>query len=140
MADQDPNIARLQAADPAAGAPDPQIDDIRARVLAEPNVVPLHRRRRVAVTVGAVAAGVALLAGTAVASAAIGRATAPQPETVTAASAPVAENSLPVIGAAPNSPQMPSVGVVSGGGAASTPLGAPTSTRSSGRMAALRSA
>ncbi|MGI9195941.1 MAG: hypothetical protein ACR2KE_00575 [Candidatus Nanopelagicales bacterium] len=132
MADQDPNIARLQAADPAADAPDPQIAEIRAKVLAEGNVVPL-KRRRAALTVGAIAAGVALLAGTAVASAAIGRATAPQPETVTAASAPVAENSLPVIGTSPNSPQMPSVGapgVAAGGNAG--PMGAPAAMSAAG--------
>lgn len=110
----EPIEARLQAADPAAGAADPDIAALRARVLAEPNVeatpnvVPLHRRR-IGLTVGAIAAGVALLAGTALAGAAVGRTTAPQPETVTAA-APVAEDALPVIGAAPNSPPLPAMG------------------------------
>ena len=124
---QDPN-ARLRQADPATHAPDPNIAAIRAKVLADSDatVVPL-RHRRWALAAGAVAAGVCLLAGTAVAGAAVGRSTAPQPETVSAAT-PVAEDALPVIGAAPNSPNMPAVGAPAGapvGGAATAELGAP---------------
>ena len=129
MTDQTPQDPqdRLAAVDPATSAPDPDIAAIRAKVLAQPssNVVPL-RRRRTAYVVGAVAAGLCLLAGTAVAGAAVGRVTAPTSETVTAA-APVADDALPVIGAAPNSPQMPSVGQQSGAVApgAAAPMGAP---------------
>ncbi|MFM8773610.1 MAG: hypothetical protein ACKOFP_07185, partial [Actinomycetota bacterium] len=124
MTDQTPQDPqeRLAAVDPAAWAPDLDIAAIRAKVLAEPapNVVPL-KRRRTAYVVGAVAAGVCLLAGTAVAGAAVSRVTAPSSETVTAA-APTVEDALPVIGAAPNSPQMAAVGGQSGGAA---PMGAP---------------
>ncbi|MFM7212500.1 MAG: hypothetical protein ACKOYQ_10975 [Actinomycetota bacterium] len=124
MTDQTPQDPqeRLAAVDPAAWAPDPDIAAIRAKVLAEPapNVVPL-KRRRTAYVVGAVAAGVCLLAGTAVAGAAVSRVTAPSSETVTAA-APTVEDALPVIGAAPNSPQMAAVGGQNGGAA---PMGAP---------------
>jgi len=129
MTDQTPQDPqdRLAAVDPATSAPDPDIAAIRAKVLAQPssNVVPL-RRRRTAYVVGAVAAGLCLLAGTAVAGAAVGRVTAPTSETVTAA-APVADDALPVIGAAPNSPQMASVGQQSGAVApgAAAPMGAP---------------
>ncbi|MBM3688192.1 MAG: hypothetical protein FJW80_00805 [Actinobacteria bacterium] len=124
MTDQTPQDPqeRLAAVDPAASAPDPDIAAIRAKVLAAPttNVVPL-RRRRTAYVIGAVAAGVCLLAGTTVAGAAVGRVTAPQTDTVTAA-VPTPQESLPVIGAAPNSPQMAAVGAQNAGGA---PMGAP---------------
>ena len=127
MTDQTPQDPqeRLAAVDPAASAPDPDIAAIRAKVLAEPapNVVPL-KRRRTAYVVGAVAAGVCLLAGTAVAGAAVGRVTAPSSETVTAA-APTVEDALPVIGAAPNSPQMAAVGGQNGGAAPMGGWGAP---------------
>lgn len=125
--------ARLAATDPAATAPDPNIAAIRAKVLSQPEttVVPL-RRRRVAIVVGAVAAGVCLLAGTAVAGAAVGRVTAPQPETVTVA-APVAEDALPVIGAAPNSPQMPAVAAPSSGGG-NPAMGAPEAMSTDAKM------
>ena len=128
MTDQTPQDPqeRLAAVDPAASAPDPDIAAMRAKVLAQPqtNVVPLRRRRTVYV-VGAVAAGICLLAGTAVAGAAVGRVTAPSTDAVTAAP-PVAVDSLPVIGAAPNSPQMASVGPQGAAGAqAAAPLGAP---------------
>lgn len=93
--------ARLQQSDPAQGAPAPDLGAIRARALDQSTVVPM-RRRRTAITVGAVAAGVALLAGTAVAGAAVGRVTAPEPEIV---AAPVDEDTLPVVGAA--SPPIP---------------------------------
>lgn len=126
MTDQDPQDPqeRLAAVDPAASAPDPDVAAIRAKVLAQPqaNVVPLRRRRTVYV-VGAVAAGICLLAGTAVAGAAVGRVTAPSTDAVTAA-APVADDAMPVIGAAPNSPQMAAVGG-QGGAPGAAPLGAP---------------
>lgn len=131
MTEHDPQDldARLSAADPAASAPDPDIAAIRARVLAgDPaNVVPI-RRRRWPYVAGAVAAGVCLLAGTAVAGAAVGRSTAPQADAIAAAPAPAVAESLPVIGAAPISPQMPAVG----GSAANTPLGAPQAMSASG--------
>ena len=110
-------LSRLQGADPAQGAPAPDLDAIRARALEQSTVVPM-RRRRTAITVGAVAAGVALLAGTALAGVAVGRSTAPAGDVV---AAPAAEDSLPVVGAA--SPPIP---VVAGQpGAANAPMGSP---------------
>lgn len=102
MADdtRDP-MSRLQGADPAQGAPEPDLEAIRDRATERSAVVPL-RRRRTAVVVGAVAAGVALLAGTALAGVAVGRVTAPSGEIV---AAPVADDELPVIGDA--SPPIP---------------------------------
>jgi hypothetical protein len=102
MADdtRDP-MDRLKGADPSVGAPAPDVDTIRARALARSTVVPM-RSRRTAITMGAVAAGVALLAGTALAGAAVGRVTAPDPQIVAAT---VDEDSLPVVGGA--SPQIP---------------------------------
>ncbi|MFM1965081.1 MAG: hypothetical protein RL134_806 [Actinomycetota bacterium] len=104
-------ISRLQGADPAQGAPEPDLAAIRARASDQSGVVPM-RRRRTAITVGAVAAGVVLLAGTALAGVAVGRVTAPAGEI---AAAPVAEESMPVVGAA--SPPIPVV--------AGQPAGAP---------------
>jgi hypothetical protein len=96
-------IARLSAADPAQEAPAPDLDAIRSRAREQSQVVPM-RSRRTAITVGAVAAGVALLAGTALGGVALGRMTAPD--------APVAasgEDSLPVVGGA-----SPSIPVIAG--------------------------
>ena len=116
---------RLHAADPATGAPDPNVAAIRERVLAQTstadNVVHLRRRRR-ALVIGSIAAGVALLAGTAVAGAAVGRVTAP----VTEAGAPVQqvpEDQLPVVGAPQVSGQLPTVGGNAGGGIAGGGMG-----------------
>lgn len=110
-------LSALQGADPAHGAPDPDLDAIRARARERSTVVPM-RSRRTAITVGAVAAGVVLLAGTALAGVAVGRSTAPTGDVV---AAPAAEESLPVVGAA--SPPIP---VVAGQpGPANAPLGAP---------------
>lgn len=110
-------LARLQGADPAQGAPAPDLDAIRARALDRSTVVAM-RRRRTAVTVGAVAAAVTLLAGTALAGVAVGRSTAPAGDVV---AAPAAEDSLPVVGAA--SPPIP---VIAGQpGAANAPMGSP---------------
>ena len=53
-------ITQLHGADPAQGAPEPDLDAIRARAAQQSTVVPM-RRRRTAVTVGAVAAGVAMV-------------------------------------------------------------------------------
>lgn len=116
--------ARLSAVDPAASAPDPNIAAIRAKVLADPTVVPL-RRRRWPYVAGAVAAGVCLLAGTAVAGAAVGRSTAPPLEAAAAVAAPASADTLPVIGSAPNSPAMPAVGSSGAVGVTSPELGAP---------------
>ncbi len=111
MADdtRDP-LARLQGADPALGAPEPDREAIAARAQDRSAIVPL-RRRRTAITVGAVAAGVALLAGTGLAGVALGRMTAPD-----VVAAPAAEDSLPVVGGA--SPPIP---VVAGQGPGSRP-------------------
>lgn len=110
-------ISRLQGADPAPGAPEPDLASIHARAQERAAVVPM-RRRRTAITVGAVAAGVVLLAGTAVAGVAVGRVTAPEGEIV---AAPAVEESLPVVGAA--SPPIPVVAGQAAG--ANAPLGAP---------------
>jgi hypothetical protein len=110
-------ISRLQGADPAQGAPEPDLGAIRARAVDHSNVVPM-RRRRTAIAVGAVAAGVVLLAGTALAGVAVGRVTAPAGEIV---AAPVAEESLPVVGAA--SPPIPIIPGQSAG--APAPMGSP---------------
>jgi hypothetical protein len=109
-------IAQLHGADPAQGAPEPDLDAIRARAVQQSTVVPM-RRRRTAVTVGAVAASVALLAGVAFAGVAVGRVSAPSSDVV---AAPPAEESLPVVGAA--SPPIP---VVAGQSAANAPMGSP---------------
>jgi hypothetical protein len=105
-------ITQLHGADPAQGAPEPDLDAIRARAAQQSTVVPM-RRRRTAVTVGAVAAGVALLAGVALAGVAVGRVSAPSGDVV---AAPPADESLPVVGAA--SPPNP---VVAGPSAADAP-------------------
>lgn len=94
-------LEALQGADPAQAAPAPDLNAIRERAQERSTIVPLRRRRTV-ITVGAVAAGVTLLAGTALGGVAIGRSTAP--ETVVAATA---EDSLPVVGGA--SPPIPVV-------------------------------
>lgn len=108
-------LQALQGADPAPSAPDPDIDAIRARAIERSAVVPL-RKRRTAMTIGAVAAGVVLLAGVALAGAAVGRVTAPSDEVV---AAPAADEGLPVVGGA--SPQLPTVaGQAAGGGAPAT--------------------
>lgn len=110
-------LEALRRADPAEGAPAPDLDAIRARAVDQSTVVPM-RSRRTAITVGAVAAGLALLAGTALAGVAVGRVTAPDGDIV---AAPAAEESLPVVGAA--SPPIPVVAGQSGG--AKAPMGAP---------------
>lgn len=114
MADSTPDpLERLSAADPAQGAPAPDLEAIASRAADRSTVVPL-RRRRTAIAVGAVAAGVALLAGTALAGVAVGRVTAPEPDVV---AAPVGPDELPVVGDA--SPPIPVVaGQQAGGGAA----------------------
>ena len=99
---QDP-MTELGGADPAQGAPEPDIAAIRARAGERAAVVPMRRRRTV-VTVGAIAAGVAVLAGVGLAGAALGRLTAPTSEVV---AAPVADDVLPVVGGA--SPPIPVV-------------------------------
>lgn len=109
-------LSRLTGVDPAQGAPAPDLDAIRARAVDQSTVVPI-RSRRTAITIGAVAAGVVLLAGTALAGVAVGRVTAPSGEVV---AAPAPEDSLPVVGAA--SPPIP---VVAGQAGANAPLGAP---------------
>jgi hypothetical protein len=111
-------IAQLHDADPAQGAPEPDLDAIRTRAVQQSTVVPM-RRRRTAVTVGAVAASVALLAGVALAGVAVGRVSAPSSDVV---AAPPAEESLPVVGTA--SPPIP---VVAGQSAANAPMGSPES-------------
>lgn len=100
----DPSLSRLAGADPAAGAPTPDLEAIRARAQANSTVVPLTTRRRTPWVVGGVAAAVVLLAGVALAGVAIGRVTAPAPDPV--AAAPV-EEGIPVVGAP--SPQLPTV-------------------------------
>lgn len=122
-------LSRLQGADPAEGAPAPDLDAIRASATERSTVVPM-RGRRTALAVGAVAAGVVLLAGTALAGVAVGRVTAPEPTLV---AAPVVEESLPVVGAA--SPPIP---VVAGQqpGAQAAPLGAPETMSAAGGGAA----
>ncbi|MFZ8926162.1 MAG: hypothetical protein ACO3CU_05310 [Candidatus Nanopelagicales bacterium] len=104
MADdtRDP-LSRLSNADPAQGAPEPDIEAIRARALDQSAIVPL-RKRRTGVVVGAVAASIAVLAGVGLAGAAVGRMTAPEADVV---AAPVAEDELPVVGDA--SPPIPVV-------------------------------
>lgn len=116
--------ARLSAADPAAGAPDPDIAAIRARVLEEgppasENVVPMEprRRHRGLLIGGSIAAGIVVLAGVALGGVALGRVTSPSGEIVAAPAETV--EGLPVMGAA--SPQLPSVpgsAQPQGGGAA----------------------
>ena len=64
-------LEALRGADPAEGAPAPDLDAIRARAVDQSAVVPM-RGRRTAITIGAVAAGVVLLAGTALAGVAAG--------------------------------------------------------------------
>ena len=101
MADGTDGLTRLKDADPAQGAPDPDLDSIRARAQERSTVVPL-KSRRVAIAIGAVAAGLALLAGTALAGVAVGRVTAPGGDVVVA---PVPDESLPALGeASPNIP------------------------------------
>ena len=107
-------ISRLRGADPATGAPDPDLESIRERAQERSAIAPM-RHRRTALAVGAVAAGVVLLAGTAVAGVAVGRVTAPSGEVV---AAPAPEESLPVVGAA--SPPIPVVA-----GQPNGPAGAP---------------
>ena len=109
-------LEALRGADPAEGAPAPDLDAIRARAADQSTVVPM-RSRRTAIAVGAVAAGVVLLAGTALAGVAVGRVTAPSGDIV---AAPAAEDSLPVVGAA--SPPIP---VVAGQSGADAPMGSP---------------
>ncbi len=119
-------LSRLQGADPAQGAPAPDLDAIRARATSQSTVVPM-RSRRTAITVGAVAAGVVLLAGTAVAGVAVGRVTAPAGDVV---AAPAADESLPVVGAA--SPPIP---VVAGQSSPNAPMGAPEAMSAAGSPA-----
>jgi hypothetical protein len=102
MAEETPDpLARLRAADPAQDTPDGDIHVIRERIERQSAVVPL-RPRRTALAVGAVAAGIALLAGAGLAGAAIGRVTAPASELI---AAPVPDDVLPVVGNA--SPPIP---------------------------------
>lgn len=108
-------LEALREVDPAQGAPAPDLDAIRARAVEQSTVAPM-RRRRTAITIGAVAAGVVLLAGTALAGVAVGRVTAPSGDVV---AAPVAEDSLPVVGAA--SPPIPVVAGQSPAGPAGAP-------------------
>lgn len=96
-------LEALRGNDPAQGAPEPDLDAIRARAAERSAVVPL-RSRRTAITVGAVAAGIALLAGTALAGAAVGRVTAPSGDVI---AAPAADEAIPIVGGA--SPQLPVV-------------------------------
>ena len=96
-------IQALRKADPAQGAPEPDLAAIRERAMAGASVTPM-RRRRAGVVVGAVAAGVAVLAAVGLAGAAVGRLTAPSQDVV---AAPVAEDELPVVGDA--SPPIPVV-------------------------------
>lgn len=119
-------LSRLQGADPAQGAPAPDLDAIRARAVDQSTVVPM-RSRRTAITVGAVAAGVVLLAGTALAGVAVGRVTAHAGDVV---AAPVADESLPVVGAA--SPPIP---VVAGQSGANAPAGSPEAMSAAGSPA-----
>ena len=119
-------LSALRGADPAEGAPAPDLDAIRARAVDQSTVVPM-RSRRTAITVGAVAAGVVLLAGTALAGVAVGRVTAPSSDVV---AAPAAEESLPVVGAA--SPPIP---VVAGQSAPNAPMGAPEAMSATGSPA-----
>jgi len=114
--DQTPDpLSRLQGADPAEGAPELDIEAIRARAQSQATVVPLARRRTPLV-VGAVAAGIAVLAGVGLAGAAVGRLTAPEPPL---AAAPLPEDVLPVVGDA--SPPIPVVAGQPGSGAMSAP-------------------
>ena len=119
-------LEALRGADPAEEAPAPDLDAIRARAVDQSTVVPM-RSRRTAITVGAVAAGVVLLAGTALAGVAVGRVTAPSSDVV---AAPAAEESLPVVGAA--SPPIP---VVAGQSAPNAPMGAPEAMSAAGSPA-----
>jgi len=119
-------LEALRGADPAEGAPAPDLDAIRARAVDQSTVVPM-KSRRTAITVGAVAAGVVLLAGTALAGVAVGRVTAPSSDVV---AAPAAEESLPVVGAA--SPPIP---VVAGQSAPNAPMGAPEAMSATGSPA-----
>lgn len=109
-------IRALGGADPAQDAPAPDLAGIRERVLDGASVTPL-RRRRTGIVVGAVAAGVAVLAGVGLAGAAVGRLTAPQQDVV---AAPVAEDELPVVGDA--SPPIPVVAGQPASGSANTPM------------------
>lgn len=116
--DQFPDpVDRLRAADPAGADGPADLSTARARVVAETrpsesNVVPLRSRRAV-LAAGAVAAGVALLAGGLVAGVALGRSAAPVAE----GAPPVAQDEvIPVVG--PASPALPSVGPNGGAGAA----------------------
>ena len=120
-------LEALRRTDPAQGAPAPDLDAIRARAVDQSTVVPM-KGRRTAITVGAVAAGVVLLAGTALAGVAVGRVTAPSGDVV---AAPAAEESLPVVGAA--SPPLPIVAGQSGG--ANAPMGAPEAMSAAGSPA-----
>ena len=95
------DLTRLRSADPAAGAPEPDLEVIRARARERASVVPLRRPTR---TLGVLAAAVALLAGTAVAGVAVGRVTAPDGPVVVA---PLPEDTLPVVGGA--SPPIPTI-------------------------------
>ncbi|MFZ9986567.1 MAG: hypothetical protein ACO3ID_03135 [Candidatus Nanopelagicales bacterium] len=111
-------LATLREADPARGAPEPDLAAIRARALDRSSAVPL-RGRRTMVVVGAAAAGVALLAGVGLAGVAVGRVTAPESDV---AAAPVAADELPVVGdASPPIPVVaaqPTPGVEAGGSVA----------------------
>lgn len=115
-------ISRLGASDPVQGAPPPDLEAIRARAQAQSAVAPLHRRTTKHSFSGAVAvaAGVALLAGTALGGVAIGRITAPD-----APVAAPAEDSLPVLGgASPPIPMVPGGPPANSGAAMSAPGGA----------------
>lgn len=121
-------LEALRGVDPAEGAPAPDLDAIRARAADRSTVVPM-RSRRTAVAIGAVAAGVVLLAGTALAGVAVGRVTAPEPEIV---AAPVAEDELPVVGAA--SPPIP---VVAGAQPMPGPVGPESATMAADKAMAI---
>ena len=93
----DPNsasdeLARLAATDAEAATPDPDLSEVRARVMARAADSP-QRRKGMLIAAG-VAAACALLAGTAVAGVAVGRNTAP----AVVVSAEAAPSAVPMIG------------------------------------------
>lgn len=92
MSDNFDEIDRLAALDAESGTPDPDLSEVRARVMTQAAETPA-RRKGMLIAAG-VAAACALLAGTAVAGVAIGRSTAP----VVAAADSTQSSSVPLIG------------------------------------------